>query len=486
MMAAKLMRLQKQRQRGVPGALAVILIMCVIVMITIALGTRNLSKYRSPNMEDSPHIDGYLGKDKDTSSHHQSLLLSMASISKDEYDVIPGAFHYGVSDNNETRELIITSASITGDYHNPDALWFQLLGMGAGMFEDGSNFGICKNRTINDTTVDNITMKPLKESWMDMKVNDFFCRIGERESRLLLMPSDSYDGNTVNQIQVFRCPLRGIEGEEDVISAYDMDRLRQHTQSQSDLALSVEVIHKAKGGRSVQVVKIVLSVAKPSVGIHKTLLDLPVKESFLMERHNMTLCIVAHANRITHLNEFLRYHYDIAGIDHIHLGLFTNFGEGNRERAEEVHYAINNLLFKSDVSKGALFVSPLWDEDFDVQCTGKEFSKLSFYQECLYRAKGTSEFVGTWDLDEFFLYINTTGSMPSIPDFLRAIIHPKCQNWSYVTMSSSTSARVVPDDQETGLVLLDHPTRGNTTNHVWLKSIAQTEKCFQNSPHILG
>jgi len=159
-MAAKLMRLQKQRQRGLPGALAVILIMCVYVMITIALGTRNLSKYRSPNMEDSPHIDGYLGKDKDTSSHHQTLLLSMASISKDEYDVIPGAFHYGVSDNNETRELIITSASITGDYHNPDALWFQLLGMGARMFEDGNLFGICTNRTINDTSVDNITMKP--------------------------------------------------------------------------------------------------------------------------------------------------------------------------------------------------------------------------------------------------------------------------------------------------------------------------------------
>ena len=144
-------------------------------------------------------------------------------------------------------------------------------------------------------------------------------------------------------------------------------------------------------------------------------------------------------------------------------------------------------MFKSDVSKGALSVSPIWDEDFDVQCTGRDLQILSFYQECLYRAKGTSEFVGTWDLDEFFLHItNSTGSKPSIPDILRAIIHPKCQNWSYVTMSSSSSARVVPDDQETGLVLLDHPTRGNTTNHVWLKSIARTEKCFQNSPHILG
>jgi hypothetical protein len=167
--------------------------------------------------------------------------------------------------------------------------------------------------------------------------------------------------------------------------------------------------------------------------------------------------------------------------------LFTNFGEGNRGKAEEVHYAINNLLFKSDVSKGALLVSPIWDEDFNVDCTGKDFQKLSFYQECLYRTKGTSEFVGTWDLDEFFLYNkSSTGSKPSISDFLRGIIHPKCQNWSYVSTSSSSSARVVPDNQETGLVQFDHPTWGNTTNHVWLKSIARTEKCFLNSPHILG
>jgi hypothetical protein len=275
-------KLQKQRQRGVTSSFPRLLLPALALALInfVILITFGVPKYyQSPNMENSPHIDEYLWNDKDAS--HQSLLLSMASIPKDEYDVIPGRFHYGVSDNNETRELIITSAFITGDYHNPDALWFQLLGMGARMFNGGNNFGICKNRT-NDTTVNN-TMKSLKESWMDMKVNDFFCRIGERETRLLLMPSDNYDGNMVNQIQVFRCPLRGIEGEEDVISAYNMDRLGHHTQSQSDLALSVEVIHKAKEGRSVQVVKIVLPVAKPSVGIHKTLLDLPVKESFLNE-----------------------------------------------------------------------------------------------------------------------------------------------------------------------------------------------------------
>jgi hypothetical protein len=254
------------------------------------------------------------------------------------------------------------------------------------------------------------------------------------EARLLLMPTNSYDINTHAMIQVSRCPLRGIQGQKDVISAYNMARLCYHTQALADLASGVEVIHKDKGGGPMQVVRIVLPISKPSVGIH--CLEVPIEESFLNERHNITLCLVSHANGILHLNEWIRYHQDIVGIDHIHLGLFANFGEGNGENAKHVHHAMNFLLFKSDVSKGALSVSPIWDEDFVIQCDGCDLQILSFYQECLYQAKGTSEFVATWDVDEFFLY-NITSSKPSITKFLRAIVHPKCQDWSFVTMSSS-------------------------------------------------
>ncbi|KAL3826794.1 hypothetical protein ACHAXA_000620 [Cyclostephanos tholiformis] len=416
-------------------------------------------------------------------SPQQSVLLAMTNISKDEYDVLPGIFDYGVSKNRK-HELVITTASITGDYHNPDALWFQFLGMGGRMFRDGNNFGICKSRS-NDTDNDFGTLKQRDKAWEDMQDEEFFCRIGGREARLLLMPTDNYDANTHAMIQVFRCPLRGIQGQGDVISAQDMDRLRYHTRALADLALKVEVIHKDKEGKLTQVARIVLPLTKPSVGIHRILSDVPVEKSFLSERHNITLCLVSHPNGILRLNEWIRYHQDIVGIDHIHLGLFTNFGEGNGEKAKQVHYAMNNLLFKSDVRKGALSVSPIWDEDFDIQCDGRDLQILSFYQECLYRAKGTSEFVGTWDLDEFFLF-NITGPKPSISEFLRTIVHPKCQDWSFVTMKSSSTKREVPDGHDTGLVLFDHPTRDSAMNKVWLKSIARTEKCFQNSPHILG
>lgn len=53
-------------------------------------------------------------------------------------------------------------------------------------------------------------------------------------------------------------------------------------------------------------------------------------------------------------------------------------------------------------------------------------------------------------------------------------------------MRSSSAGGELPNDHVTGLAMFNFPTRGNETNNVWLKSIARTEKCFLNSPHILG
>ncbi len=105
------------------------------------------------------------------------MLLAIASISKDEYGALPGIFEFGVSKNNETSVLVITTAFITGNYHNPDALWFQFLGMGERMFQDGNSSGICKSRS-NDTNNDFRTLKPWDEAWKNMQDEDFFCRIG--------------------------------------------------------------------------------------------------------------------------------------------------------------------------------------------------------------------------------------------------------------------------------------------------------------------
>jgi hypothetical protein len=414
---------------------------------------------------------------------HPSDLVPLSSIPENERDVIPGVFKYGESvteSPNAADELIITAASITGDYHHPNKLWFQLLGMGKLMFSEGNNFGICGNRTNNATTYN---LKP----WSEMRDEKFFCRIGNLETRLELMPSTNYDGNTVESIQVWRCPLIGIQGHNDIISKSDMELFFLPPRVQNDLALAVEVIHKSQRGITSQVVRINIPIAKPSIGIHQIHSDQPANDSFLNERHNITLCVVSHANGIPRLNEHIRYHHDIVGIDHIHVGLFTNFGEGNKDKAELVHHVLNDFLFKSDVDRGALSVSPIWDEEFDVQCSGRDFQILSFYQECLYRAKSTSEFVATWDLDEFFLFTSKDSRKNrSLPDFLRAIDHSKCRDWSYVTMRSSSAGGEVPEDHLTGLAILDFPTRGNETNNVWLKSIARTEKCFLNSPHILG
>jgi hypothetical protein len=54
-MVAKLMRLQKQRQRG--AIIAVVLIMFVMIMNIYVLDLSKYHQNQSPNMEDSPYVD---------------------------------------------------------------------------------------------------------------------------------------------------------------------------------------------------------------------------------------------------------------------------------------------------------------------------------------------------------------------------------------------------------------------------------------------
>ena len=109
-----------------PRLLLALAIAIVVSYVRIMFQAREFNSILIMDIDNSPHNGRYSGKEED--QHHQSVLLSMTSIPKDELAVIPGKFQYGVSQNDETSELlVITAASITGDYHNPDALWFQFL-----------------------------------------------------------------------------------------------------------------------------------------------------------------------------------------------------------------------------------------------------------------------------------------------------------------------------------------------------------------------
>lgn len=468
-------------------------ILTLIVLVGFAFF--NIKLLHFINASENPKHDDHVA------SRH-SAFVPMASIPEKEHRVFPGMFRYGGSKLNEEGNvtdavLILTGASMAGDYHNQDMLWLHLFGMGESMFQLGQ-LGECysrderKNEQVRFPGGGNI--RGLK-TFTEMKGEIFHCRIGTRTARFELMPTDGVDANTIEVVQVWRCPLHGVPGREPVLSDLDFQLLRRRSLDHN-MALTIDVLHEGKEGENNQagltpVVKLHLPIAEPSLGIQRMLSHLPSEPSFISERHNITLCTVSHANGIRDLNEFIRYHHDVVGIDHIHLGLFTNFGEGGKEQAMQVHRIVSNLLLKPDIFSGTLSVSALWDEDFDFQCSDQEFPKMVFYQQCLYRAKGTSEFVATWDLDEFFSFKGAEDEIPrngpkTLPNFLRGIEHPECQDWSFVTMMSVFAGGSVSDGESIGSILLDRPRQSNETDDVWQKSILRTKNVFYNTYHLPG
>ena len=252
--------------------------------------------------------------------------------------------------------------------------------------------------------------------------------------------------------------------------------------------MAVDIVHREGEHLKTTVAKIYLPLANPHVGLNRVS---DTAKPFSHQRHDMTLCVVARANALVYLNEFIRYHYDEIGIGHIHLGLETDHNGNDMatitlEEKTRILRTANRLL-RPEIDGGKMSISVLWDEDSLGRCVNSEIPKQIFYQSCLYSAKSTSEFVGTWDIDEYFLFREEARKRhQSLPEFLRGIQHPKCQDWSYVTMESAFGGGSLPGNHRTGLVALDYPSRENKTNDIWQKSIARTKNVLLNSFHIPG
>ena len=453
----------------------------------------------SHNDDDTALNDGEVVINKLRSRHPQhqplSTLVPMSTISEFERASIPGIYNYGTSPSSFT--LVITGASITGDYHSPDGttLWFHMFVSARKFFETMEAMEACSSR---DKKIQN-NMKDEVKPWDEMMNETFLCRIGTRDAYFELMPSNGIDTNTNELIQVWRCPLYdGVFNDANILPDNDFKKII-HLQNSGmpeddDVALPIEVLHRrsGEGGEfqdssiTTSVVKMFLPTSEPLIGINQVRSELPAGKPFLNQRHNMTLCIVSHVNGINHWNEYIRYHHDIIGIDHIHMALYTTFGEGQKDKTSQLYEVINHN-FKHDILEGRLSVSALWDDDFDIRCPDQEFPKLNFYQQCLYRAKSSSEFVATWDLDEYFLFHNLDDSneQPSLPDFLRGIKHTKCLDWCFVTVKSSL-AGFDGDGDGTGMVTYDYSRRAKDLDTTWAKSIGRTKNVFLNSYHLPG
>lgn len=420
----------------------------------------------------------------DGNSTSTAVLVPLTTIIEKNLQFIPGVYQFGLVKNESESiksSLVIIGASITGDYHhlNDDKLWFQLFAMGKRMFEKKltRHNPICyfTNETMNSTLHANGGLK----MWHEMEDEIFLCQIGNQKHAMVLVPTRGVDPNTNEMLQVWRCPINAL------LSEMDMHRIRRHSVS-DNLALGIDILYKDKTTLSITTVTtIYLPINEPNVGNYRITSDLP--RPFLQQRHNMTLCIVTHPNGIVYLNEFIRYHHDVIGIDHFHLGIFISQDEESESKSI---LSVINSLFKHDIDSGILTVSAIWDTEFlGIRCGSQDVPKICFYQQCLYRAKSTSEFLGTWDLDEYFLFNGTEEAKTKqkyLPDFLRNTNHEACQEWSYMTMESSFAGGRPVDKDPIGLAVFDAPRREIETNTRWHKSISRTNRVFLNSFHVPG
>jgi len=408
-----------------------------------------------------------------TFNNNTSILISFANVIEKRLQFRPGIYNYGTSSK---EVILISGASISGDYHDKRKIWFQVFAMGSSMLE--KNKCHFTNEEVNRTLYDNGTL-PLRQ-WDEIENEVFLCRIGKRDAAFQLIPTIGSDPNTNHIVQVYRCPLHSILSDSEVENLY------RHTVN-DNMALDIEILHKNRLNDTYsEVAKIHLPINEPTVGVHEVASPLPSNKPFLQQRHNMTLCVVVHVNGITQLNEFIRYHHDVVGIDHIHVGVFMQHSKGE----DETILHIVNRLYKPDIDAGTLTVSALWNEaSIGIDCEYQHMPKISFYQQCLYRAKSTSDFVGTWDLDEYFLFkdIDTMiQQQQNLPSILRAIDHSECTDWCFVTIKSSIAGGGLPQEESIGLAVLDFPQRANVTNTQWQKSISRTKNVFLNSFHTPG
>jgi hypothetical protein len=121
---------------------------------------------------------------------------------------------------------------------------------------------------------------------------------------------------------------------------------------------------------------VVLPLSNPNIGMNKPILK-DSKTPISQQRYNITLCIRGKYNGLMYLNEYIRYHHDIIGIDHLHLGLGTEL-DGAEDR--RVMQLARNLLCR-EIDAGKISVSQIWDEKaLGVQFNHSDISKAIFYQ----------------------------------------------------------------------------------------------------------
>jgi hypothetical protein len=219
---------------------------------------------------------------------------------------------------------------------------------------------------------------------------------------------------------------------------------------------------------------------------------------------------------VKYMPEFVQHHKNV-GFEQIVIGFIADLGSSEMIGIQQ--------RLASYIEEGTVVLAAATAPGMDC---GTELLKVAFYQSCLYHSKGTSEYVGIWDIDEFWVPSPSFRLLPPDTETSSAdrstAISPLLLNdplwkesqyaerysvtqamnalktyqqyygcsdmdWCFHSFPSYTvhrKQRKHKQTRRTDLITQDFERRDAESNQVWIKSIAKTKNTFLGGYHEFG
>ena len=365
----------------------------------------------------------------------------------------------GVGRYFDQSPILIWGARLTTSYEDPSALFFdfwinsqQYLHPNWIVFKAKSNLN--KTNFLEDDLIVNLTFSLV---WKK--------KPQERITNCTVQPKHNIDTVAREALHRFRCNLSV-----------------SHSAANVSEEESLEFRLLSLDGK--EAVDFVIRRDSDAVGVGGSLNALPSHPFFRRRKIKFTLCVGGiSVEAIPFLLEFLRHHIRI-GVDYFILSLH---GSTRSPRKADVFtlYSKVELLLWPFIEAGVVSLTMMQLPSFATR-VHRDILKLVFYEQCLFQAKGQSEYVANWDIDEFFVPLN--GSSGNPPSMLAAIVdhfvpHSSCPDWCYISFPSYSvffppGESVIRATSFNKSIAETFTVRSTDSNYVWQKSIAKTKNAF--------
>jgi len=286
-----------------------------------------------------------------------------------------------------------------------------------------------------------------------------------RDAPFVHVPIKSTDGNRVDIMLIWRCRLR----RGGFVPGTEFTALRILARTGETLTLHIPT-HSMSAGQF------------GPTNVSPT----PVWK----RRFNVTLCVGGvQGNGIYLLREHVRHHLAV-GVDHVVLGL--NFAPDSEDHARVLD------MFAAQIANGTVAFINVHRQ---LRVLNHEAVLQYFHTACLYHAKMVSEFVGAWDIDEWwFPRPNATRPDELHGSLSRALQRVRHLDFCFLTFPSyvmhghdndwggDRSKRLDGGNplNRTGRVLFDFRWRDSEVNFVYRKSVARSRNAFLATSHVFG